>query len=108
GSRLLSLLLLVSPFLFFAISVVYSTESIDGYKKIFQILPLFLIPFIFFISHISLSIKEISRILTLFSVSVFIIVAYQILESLLNMDYLTKSVNDVELIRNGFNINEVI
>jgi O-antigen ligase len=97
----LKLLLLILPYLFLIISTLYSTNLTLALNELIKMSLLLVFPITLYISPYKLTKKEIKTIEFIFCLSVFVFILYQIIYSLINLDYLLGNPTKDELKYNG-------
>ena len=96
----LFLVISILPFLWLCVSMIYTNNYNVGVKRIIQMLPLLIFPIIFYLNRGDFNKKEINKIGWIFSISVIILVFYQIVYSLFKLDFLLGNLTDKEIVSN--------
>tara|TARA_R110001583_G_C5669759_1_gene410624 strand:+ start:11123 stop:12463 length:1341 start_codon:yes stop_codon:yes gene_type:complete len=97
---LIFLIVSILPFIYLCITLFYSENFNLGQRRIVQMLPFFLFPIIFYLNKDQFRAKQLQNICWFFSVSVIILVLYQILYSLFRLDFLMAELSNEEIVRN--------
>lgn len=91
----------IFPFLIITFSLTYSDNITEGVNKLIKMLSLIVFPLIFFLNLRIFSKEKIKNIFYVFTLSVTILVLYQIIISLIHLDYLTSDLSIHEIKRNN-------
>ncbi|WP_053970752.1 O-antigen ligase [Mangrovimonas sp. ST2L15] len=97
---LLYLLFSILPFVCLCLTLLYSENLEVGVRRLTQILPFVIFPIIFYLNKERIEKRMINRILWGFSISVLILVFYQIICVLFNLDILLADLTKEEIISN--------
>lgn len=102
------LLLSVLPFIYLCITLFYSENILSGFKRLTQMLAFLIFPIIFYLNNSFFSKKQIQIATWCFAGSVIVLVFYQIISSLLNLDDLLASLSADEIKLNNLqNLNSI-
>lgn len=100
NDKLIMLFLTVS-FFSLVLSLFYSDNQSAGIKRLIQMLSFFVIPLIFYFNKSIFSMKRIYWIIKIFCFSVIIIIFYQLLMVVFNLEALTDNLSNIEIKRNN-------
>ncbi|WOD45050.1 O-antigen ligase family protein [Hwangdonia lutea] len=98
---ILFLIVAVAPFLYLCLSLIYTENLNAGFNRLTKMLPLIVFPIIFYLNKSTFDHKKIKKVLWFFSISVILLVVYQILYSLSNLEYLLADLSNEEIVRNN-------
>jgi O-antigen ligase len=105
GNKLDSdIIFFIFPYLLLTFSIFYSTNIEYGLEKLIKMLSFLIFPIIFYLNRDFFSKKHIYLILDFFSLSVLILVLYQIAIIFFNFDIITSALTLKEIEANGFNL----
>src|SRR5690606_30244745 len=91
----------IAPFLYITLSLIYSDNISEGIKKLTQMLSLIIFPIVFFLNRKTFNKAIIRKITYAFTLSVIALVFYQIICSLINLEYLVSDLSIIEIKRNN-------
>lgn len=100
-SNIKILIITISPFVFLAISVLYSTNLEVALDDLTQMVSFLVFPIVFFNNSWRIKDKHIKIIQIIFCASITALVIYQAVNSLINLDFLLMEPTRVELKSNG-------
>ena len=101
-------LIFISPYLLISLSLFYSTNVDYGLNTLVKMLSFIIFPLIFYLNRDFFTKKQIYQILDFFSLSVLILVSYQLLQIIFHYDVFNSSLTSEEIKANGFtNILEI-
>lgn len=102
------ILIFISPYLLIFLSLFYSTNVDYGLNTLVKMLSFIIFPLIFYLNRDFFTKKQIYQILDFFSLSVLILVSYQLLQIIFHYDVFNSSLTLEEIKANGFtNILEI-
>ena len=108
NKSLVVLIILVLPYLFLGLSLIYSSDLDYGLKRLVKLLPMLILPVIFYVNRERFKNIEINRICWVFTVSVILFVGYLMLRSFLNLDAFFADLTVEELKSNNLHTYESI
>ena len=104
----LDILIFTLPYLLIVLSLFYSTNKEYGLGVLIQMLSFLIFPIIFYLNRGFFSKKKIYKILDFFSFSVLILVLFQVIQVLLNFDFVSSAITLQEIKSNGYlSLNEI-
>lgn len=98
----------VLSFLYLSITLFYSENTIEGFKKLGQMSSLVVYPLIFFLNSNRFDEKARNNVVIIFCASVILLVLYQVIKSLYNLEFLLQDLNPLEIKRNNLGEYKVI
>ncbi|MDC0177552.1 O-antigen ligase family protein [Polaribacter sp.] len=100
--------LVLIPYLMLIVSLFYSNNINNGVNTLVKILSFIVIPIPLFLNRNIINYKNLYRIFYLFSLSVIVLVIYQITVIFFNLDYLLQDLSPLEIKINGYtSVNEI-
>jgi hypothetical protein len=104
----LDIFIFMLPYLLISLSLFYSTNKEYGSEVLLKMLSFLIFPIIFYLNRNFFSKKQIYRILDFFSFSVLILIIFQVIQVLINFDFISSTITLQEIKSNGYNhINEI-
>ena len=104
----LDILIFTLPYLLIVLSLFYSTNKEYGLGVLIQMLSFLIFPMIFYLNRGFFSQKKIYKVLDFFSFSVLILVLFQVIQVLLNFDFVSSAITLQEIKSNGYlSLNEI-
>ncbi|WP_304405235.1 O-antigen ligase family protein [Algibacter lectus] len=91
----------ILPFIYLTATLIYTDNYEMGTKRLIQMMPLFVFPIIFYLNSETFNKKKIKNILYFFSVSVVLLILYQLTYTLLHLDYFLADLTKEEIVRNN-------
>ncbi|TXD54233.1 hypothetical protein ES044_15795 [Polaribacter sp. IC066] len=92
----------VLPYLLLLFSLTYSENLQSGIDSLIKMISFIIFPLIFYFNRDFFSKKQISRIIYVFVLSVFLIIIYQVIHVVLNYTFITDNITFQEIKANGF------
>ena len=104
----LDILIFILPYVLIVLSLFYSTNKEYGLGVLIQMLSFLIFPIIFYLNRGFFSQKKIYKVLDFFSFSVLILVLFQVIQVLLNFDFVSSAITLQEIKSNGYlSLNEI-
>lgn len=98
----------IAPFVFLVFSLFYSDNYDWGVRRLIQMLPLLIFPIIFYLNRDVIDKAFKDKILWCFSISVMILVFYQMGYTVYNLDFFLGDLTETEIIRNRLSSQDVL
>jgi len=106
--KLRTLFLLLLPYLILILSLITTDNFNEGVTKLTQMLSMFIIPVIFFLNRSQFTAGRTRIVFLIFLTSVTLLVLFQIVISLINIDFLLSDLSNRELKRNNLPLDTPI
>jgi hypothetical protein len=104
----LDILIFILPYVLISLSLLYSTNIEYGGGVLLKMLSFLIFPIIFYLNRDYFSEKKVHKILDFFSVSVLILIIFQVTQVLINYDFISSNITLQEIKSNGYgHINEI-
>ncbi|MDO6759754.1 O-antigen ligase family protein [Tamlana sp. 2_MG-2023] len=108
SKKFLHFIIAMLPFLCLVVSLLY-TQNIDyGLKRLTKMLPLLIFPIIFYLNRDVITKAFRDNILWCFSISVMILVFYQMGYTVYHLDYFLADLTETEIVRNRLSNQDVL
>lgn len=92
----------IIPFFSLILSLIYSDNINYGINSLIKMISFIVIPFIIFLNKNILNKKNSNKVLYVFSISVVILVFYQIINIIFNLDFILQNLTIQEIKANGY------
>ncbi|TXE13002.1 hypothetical protein FUA26_04190 [Seonamhaeicola algicola] len=102
------LIISILPFIYLSFTLLYSQNSTAGIKRLIQMLPFLIFPLVFYLNKDKFNKEQINKTLWCFSISVILLVFYQIVCSLFRLDYLLADLTNEEIVRNRLSNQDLL
>lgn len=104
----IDIIIFIFPYILILLSLFYSTNKEYGVGILTKMLSLIIFPLVFYLNINFFSKKKIYKILDLFSFSILILILFQLVQVLINFDFISSNITLQEIKSNGYgHINEI-